>query len=105
MSDLLILRREISADEIEICPSGELSQDALTELERALEEALRGRHGRIALSLERLARLSSSAIGKIFHFKKRCDESGRRFVIRRCNPELLRLLKMVKFDTLMDVEA
>jgi anti-anti-sigma factor len=105
MSGVTVKKRVISANEIEVCPQGELSTEALQELQRALDEALRGTHGRIALNLEGVARLNSAAIGKILFFKKRCDEAGRLLVVRRCNPEMLQLLRMVNFDSLIDLEA
>ncbi len=105
MSDLRIKKRVISADEIELSPEGEISPETMPIFQSALDDALRGTHGRIALSMEGVARLNSAAIGRILHFKKLCDEAGRRLVLRRCNPEILQLLKMVKFDNLIDLEA
>jgi len=100
----MIVKREISADEVEIAPEGNLSRDDMNELQKWLDEALRGSQRTIVLNFERLASLSSSAIGKILHFKKQCDETGRTLIIRRCNPEMLQLLRMIKFDALITIE-
>ncbi len=105
MPELTVKKRVSSADEIELSPEGEITPDTMPVFQAALDDALRGRHGRIALSMEGVARLNSAAIGRILHFKKLCDEAGRRLVLRRCNPEILQLLKMVKFDNLIDLEA
>jgi len=48
--------------------------------------------------------VGSSAIGKIYAFKKLCDEMGRRLIIRKCNAEMLKMLKMIKFDDLIPIE-
>ena len=104
MPELIIRKREKSPDEVELALEGELSPEALTEIQKAFDDALRGTHGKVALNLEGLDRLGSAAIGRILQFKKRCDEEGRRFVLRRCRPEMLALLKMVKFDDLIEME-
>ncbi len=101
----MIGKKEISADEIEIVPEGNLSRDDMNEFQKHLDEALRGSHRTIVLNFERLASLSSSAIGKILHFKKQCDEIGRRLVIRKCSAEMLQLLRMIKFDALITIET
>ncbi len=102
---VMIGKREISADEVEIVPEGNLSRDDMNEFQRHLDEALRGSHRTIVLNFERLASLSSSAIGKILHFKKQCDETGRRLLIRKCSAEMLQLLRMIKFDALITIET
>ena len=101
----MIVKREISPDEVEIVPEGHLAREDMNEFQKWLDEALKGGHRVIILNFERLTNLSSSAIGKILHFKKRCDEMGRRLVIRRCSPEMLQLLKMIKFDALIPIES
>jgi anti-anti-sigma factor len=103
MPELLITPRE-SPDEVELVISGELTAEDLPALQKAMDEALRSGRGKIALNLEGMDRLGSAAIGKILHFKKRCDEAGRSLVIRRCGPQMLSLLKMVKFDALIPME-
>jgi anti-anti-sigma factor len=97
--------REISRDEVEIAPEGNLSREDTREFQTLLDEALKAGHHTIVLNFELLTSLSSSAIGKILHFKARCDEAGRRLLIRKCNPEMLRLLRMIKFDALITIET
>ena len=60
--------------------------------------------GIVVLNFEGLKSLNSSAIGKILHFKASCDQRHIRLVIRHCNPEMLQLLKMIKFDSLVQME-
>lgn len=96
--------REISAEEVELIPEGNLSRDDMTEFQAWLDRALQSGHRVIVLNLEGVNTISSSAIGKILHFKKSCDELGRRLVIRNCGAEMLKLLKMIKFDALIEIE-
>jgi anti-anti-sigma factor len=100
----MIVKKVLSADEVEIAPDGNLSRDDMNEFQKWLDDALRGSQHTIVLNFERLASLSSSAIGKILHFKKQCDESGRHLVIRRCSADMLQLLRMIKFDALITIE-
>jgi anti-anti-sigma factor len=96
--------REVSADQVEIIPEGNLAREDMTEFQGWLDRALQGGHRTIALNFERVTSISSSAIGKILHFKKTCDEMGRRLLIRNCNAQMLQLLKMIKFDALIEIE-
>jgi anti-anti-sigma factor len=96
--------REISAEEIEVIPEGNLAREDMTEFQGWLDRALQSGHRVIALNLEGVNTISSSAIGKILHFKKSCDELGRRLVIRNCGAQMLQLLKMIKFDALIQIE-
>jgi anti-anti-sigma factor len=97
--------REISPDEVELIPEGNLAREDMTEFQGWLDRALQGGHRTIALNFEAVNTISSSAIGKILHFKKTCDEMGRRLVIRNCGTEMLQLLKMIKFDALIEIET
>jgi anti-anti-sigma factor len=96
--------REVSADQVEIIPEGNLAREDMTEFQGWLDRALQGGHRTIALNFEGVTSISSSAIGKILHFKKTCDEMGRRLLIRNCNAQMLQLLKMIKFDALIEIE-
>ncbi len=95
---------EVSPEEIELIPQGNLAREDMSEFQAWLDRALQGGHRLIALNFEGVATISSSAIGKILHFKKTCDELGRRLVIRNCGAEMLQLLKMIKFDALIEIE-
>jgi anti-anti-sigma factor len=97
--------REISAEEIEVVLGGNLAREDMTELQSWLDRALGGNHRTIALNFEGVNTLSSSAIGKILHFKKLCDEASRTLVIRHCGAQMLQLLKMIKFDSLIQIET
>jgi anti-anti-sigma factor len=96
--------RALSPDEVELVPEGNLAREDMTEFQAWLDRALQGGHRTIALNFEAVNTISSSAIGKILHFKKTCDELGRRLVIRNCGTEMLQLLKMIKFDALIEIE-
>jgi anti-anti-sigma factor len=97
-------KREISADELEIVLEGHLTRDASDRLQLFFDDALKGGHRLIALDFAAVESLSSTAIGKIVRFRVNCSESGRRLVIRRCNPRLRELLHMFRFDELIDFE-
>jgi anti-anti-sigma factor len=96
--------REISAEEVELLPEGSLTREDTAEFQAWLERTLQGAHRIIALNFQAVSTVSSSAIGKILHFKKQCDEMGRQLVIRKCNPAMLQLLKMIRFDSLIQIE-
>ncbi|MGA2642932.1 MAG: STAS domain-containing protein [Spirochaetia bacterium] len=96
--------REISPDEVELIPEGNLGREDMADFQAWLDRALQGGHRTIALNFEDVGSISSSAIGKILHFKKTCDEMGRRLVIRNCDTQMLQLLKMIKFDALIEIE-
>jgi anti-anti-sigma factor len=96
--------REVSPDEVELIPEGNLPREDMTEFQSWLDRALQGGQRTIALNFQDVNSISSSAIGKILHFKKTCDEMGRRLVIRNCGTEMLQLLKMIKFDALIEIE-
>jgi anti-anti-sigma factor len=102
-SDMTHLK-EISSNEIEVVPEGHLSRDDMNDFQTWLDRAFQGGHRTIVLNFEGLNTLSSSAIGKILHFKRLCDESGRTLRIRRCSAQMLQLLKMIKFDALIEIE-
>ena len=96
--------REVSAEEVEVVLQSHLAREDMSEFQAWLDKSLQGAHGTIALNFEGVQSLSSSAIGKILQFKRNCDEKGRRLVIRKCRPQLLQLLRMIKFDTLIQIE-
>ena len=102
-SDMIHLK-EISSEEVEVIPEGHLSRDDMNDFQDWLDRAFQGGHRTIVLNFEGLNTLSSSAIGKILHFKRLCDEAGRRLRIRRCSVQMLQLLKMIKFDALIEIE-
>jgi anti-anti-sigma factor len=101
----VIRLRETSPDEVEVALAGNLSRDDMNEFQTWLDRALQANKRIIALNFEGVNTLSSSAIGKILHFKKLCDEAGRKLVIRRCNAQMLQLLKMIKFESLIQIET
>jgi anti-anti-sigma factor len=96
--------REISVDEVELVLQNHLAREDMAEFQTWLDKLLLGTHKTIALNFEGVASLSSSAIGKILQFKRSCDENGRKLLIRKCRPQLLQLLRMIKFDTLIQID-
>jgi len=95
---------QVSAEEVELIPEGNLAREDMTEFQEWLDRALQTGCRTIALNFLGVSTISSSAIGKILQFKKTCDEMGRRLVIRNCGSEMLQLLKMIKFDALIEIE-
>ena len=100
----MITLKEVSINEVEVVPQGNLSRDDMNEFQTWLDKALQGGHRIIALNFKEVTSLSSSAIGKILHFKRACDEMGRKLVVRHCSAEMLLLLKMIKFEALIQIE-
>lgn len=100
----MITLKEVSPNEIEVVPQGNLSRDDMNEFQIWFDRALLGGHRIIALNFAEVTTLSSSAIGKILHFKQACDETGRKLVVRHCSAEMLLLLKMIKFDAMIQIE-
>ena len=100
----MVRLHEISADEIEVIPQGHLAREDMNEFQTWLDRAVQSGQRTISLNFEGVNTLSSSAIGKILHFKRTCDDLGRRLVIRNCGAQMLQLLKMIKFDALIQIE-
>jgi len=100
----LIRLHVVSPDEVELILQGNLAREDMTEFQVWLDRALQGGQRTIALNFQGVATISSSAIGKILHFKRICDEMGRRLLIRNCGAEMLQLLKMIRFDALIEIE-
>jgi anti-anti-sigma factor len=96
--------KEISTEEIEVVLQSHMAREDMVEFQTWLDKALQGGHGTIALNFEGVLSLSSSAIGKILQFKRNCDEKGRKLLIRKCRPQLLQLLRMIRFDTLIQID-
>ena len=101
----MIQVRETPSGEIEVIPTGHLAREDMEELAERLTEALSRSHGAIALNFQGLKSLSSSAIGKLLHFKAQCDQKGFKLTIRSCSPQMTQLLRMIKFDTLIQMES
>ena len=101
----MIQVRETTSGEVEVVPTGHLAREDMDELAAALAEALARARRAIALDFRDLKSLSSSAIGKLLHFKSQCDQKGIKLTIRRCSAPMTQLLKMIKFDTLIQMEA
>ena len=97
--------RETVHGEVEVVPSGYLSREDVDELSKALEDALGRARGAIVLNFEALKSLNSSIIGKLLHFKSQCDQKGIKLSIRHCSAEMLQLLKMIRFDSLIQMES
>ena len=100
----MFVLKEISRDEVELIPEGSLGNDDMTDFQLWLDRALKGGHRTIALNLQGVPTIGSSAIGKILHFRDLCVEMGRRLLIRKCSPEMLQLLKMIRFEDLIPIE-
>jgi len=101
----MIQVREGASGEIEVLTTGHLAREDMDELAAALAEALGRARGAIVLNFEGLKSLSSSAIGKLLHFRTQCDQKGIKLTIRKCSPQITQLLKMIKFDTLIQMES
>ena len=97
--------QETASGEVTIIPRGHLSREDMEELSVRLAEALARAHTAIVLDFHGLTSLSSSAIGKLLHFKAQCDQRGIKLSIRRCSPQMAQLLRMIRFDTLIPMEA
>jgi anti-anti-sigma regulatory factor len=102
--DDMIHLKEISPEEVEVVTEGHLFSEDMTDFQAWLDRAFDGGYRLIALDFSTLVALSSAAIGKIWKFKQRCDEAGRSLRIRHCEPKMLELLKMIKFEALIDFE-
>ncbi len=100
----MIQVRETAPGEVEVLPMGHLTREDMDELSARLEEALARARTAIVLNFKDLKSLNSSAIGKFLHFKAQCDMKGIKLSIRNCNAEMLQLLKMIKFDSLIQME-
>ncbi len=100
----MIQVRGTASGGIEVLLSGRIDHEDMDELAARLGEALGRAHGTIVLDFQDLQSLASAAIGKLLHFKARCDQKGIRLSIRHCNAEMRQLLSMIRFDTLIQIE-
>jgi anti-anti-sigma factor len=100
----MIQVRQTASGEVEVLPTGHLTREDMDELSKRLGEALALARGAIVLNFQDLKSLNSSAIGKLLHFKAQCDLKGIRLSIRHCSAEMQQLLKMIRFDSLIQME-
>jgi anti-anti-sigma regulatory factor len=96
--------RAVSPREVEIVLEGRIATDDMNDFQRLLADALRGVGELIAFDLSGCENLDSWAIGKMLHFRGRCELAGRRLVIRRCNPRIRQQMQMIRFDELIRFE-
>jgi anti-anti-sigma factor len=101
---VVITLRENPPDEVELVLEGRLAREDTPAFQEWLDRALQSGRRAIALNFAGLTNLSSTAIGKLWHFKNSCDELGRHLVIRNCAPAILQLLKMIRFDEKVRIE-
>ena len=84
----MIRLHEISSVEVEVVPEGHLAREDMNEFQTWLDKAIQGGHRTIVLNFASVDTLSSSAIGKILHFKRQCDswagDSSSASAARRC---------------------
>jgi anti-anti-sigma factor len=100
-----MLRQEtVSSREVILVVSGTLAADAVEEFQTKMEELCTGRFTKITLDLSQVPLINSSAIGKLFLFRKKLHEKGGILEIRGCSDGLYRIFQAIKLDKLILIQ-
>ncbi len=91
-------------DEYEIVVTPEIVRGDLNTFQQLLDRGLNGAERRIVLDLSRADTLRSAMIGKILRYKRECEQVGKRLIIRHCSAEMLELVRMIRLDTLIEIQ-
>ena len=100
----MILKREVSDDEVILDVSGALSGEPAGEFQRTLEALADERHSTITLNFAEVNSINSSCIGKILLYRKKLSEDGRTIKINGCSESLYSTFQLIKFDKLVPIE-
>lgn len=95
---------ERAPDELRIVVTPEIVRGDLKTFQQLLDDGLRGSERLIVLDLSRTDTLGSAMIGKILRYKRECEQVGKRLLIRHCTAEMLELVRMIRLDTLIEIQ-
>ncbi len=96
--------QEPRSDEFEIAVTPEIVRGDLKVFQSLLDQGLGRTERRIVLNLSRADTLGSAMIGKILRYKRECEQAGKRLLIRHCSTEMLELVRMIRLDTLIEIQ-
>ncbi len=100
----MILKRDVSDDEVVLQVTGPLSGEPANEFQRNLEDVAGGNHSTITLNFSEVNSINSSCIGKILLYRKKLSEDGRTIKIQGCSESLYNTFQLIKFDKLVPIE-
>lgn len=84
--------------------TGEVGPDESELLRSVLDAAWTPDGGRLVLDVAGLNYLTSAAVGVVAGMQRRLNGVGQRLLVRRPTPGILRLLRVTRLDTVLDVE-
>lgn len=82
---------------------GELTALEADDLNEALQEAVTGPNGRVAINLERLAMLDSTGLAALINLVNRSRLTGGRVVLVAPSPFVANILSVTRLDTWFDI--
>ena len=91
-------------EEYEILVTPEIVRGDVNQFQQLLDRGLRSMERLIVLDLSQADTLGSAMIGKILRYKRECEQVGKRLVIRHCSREMLELVRMIRLDTLIEIQ-
>lgn len=84
---------------------GTLMGSESTEIfQKKLEDLLKEHHKTFTLNFMDVDAINSSCIGKIFLYKKKLEETGRKIQIRGCSESLHKTFQLIKLEQLISIE-
>jgi anti-anti-sigma factor len=98
-------KKEISPEEIVLEVHGTLMGSESTDVfQKNLEDVTQAKHRMITLNFMDVDAINSSCIGKIFLYKKKLEEHGRKIQIRGCSENLHKTFQLIKLEQLITIE-
>jgi anti-anti-sigma factor len=99
----IIIRKELSAQEIGIDVLTDLNSDTIAEFRTALYAELEQPYECLVLDLQKVRSINSAALGAILMFQKKAKEKGKRLRIARCSDELWTTFRTIRLDTVLEM--
>jgi len=99
-----MLRQETaSQDEVVLIVTGSIFSEDGIEFEKKMDSLCESRFPTITLDLSAVPSITSGAIGKLIQVRKLLLEQKRKLQIHGCSDALLRIFRMIRLDTLIEI--
>jgi anti-anti-sigma factor len=99
----IIIRKELSAQEVAIDVLTDLNSDTIAEFRTALYAELDQPQECLVLDLQNVRSINSAALGAILMFQKKANEKGKRLRIARCSNEVWATFRTIRLDTILEM--
>jgi anti-anti-sigma factor len=100
---MVITRRELSGDVVELEIHGDLNEDTVNELRAALNAELVQPHRLIRLNMNAVHSIISAALGEILLFQKKALEKHMGTRITKCSDDLRKILLAIRLDRIVEM--